>query len=201
MKFNNFSTTKEAFEQDFLDSNNENSKHDQMNSASGLFTPKPHHSVNMYIRSIYFHWVFNVYPLMYPLVYPLAIMFQVITVWLNVAMSVDRFIAVHFPLKSLKFCTIHNANKMITLILGLSVLYSLPRFLEYRARKHSLEFKITNHSIETMETITAEITEIGRSHLFINIVRYCFSLFLKSNNLVVSFKEKTINFESLSSDN
>jgi hypothetical protein len=131
------------------------------------------HAANALIRNLYFHWVFKVYPVMYPFVYPLAIMFQVSTVWLHLAMSIDRFIAIHFPLRSLNFCTIHNAKKMIAVVFALAAVYSLPRLLEYKTQKHSLELvksPFDNASFQTIETITLEITQVGRSHLFIQIV-------------------------------
>lgn len=87
-------------------------------------------------------------------------------------MSVDRFVAIHCPLKSLKFCTIRNANKMISSVFVMAVLYSLPRFLEYHTNVHKLELlnHINNETLHYEEIVTAETTEMGRSHLFRNIV-------------------------------
>jgi hypothetical protein len=144
-----------------------------------------HLLISSHVKGLYFYWVFKLYPYVYPFAYPLAIMFQVATVWINLAMSIDRFTAIHCPLKSLKFCTIRNANKIISLVFVLSFLYSLPRFLEYHTNVHTLEFTdyINNRTLATTATtqiITAETTPIGRSLPFINIVYFWMYLLFHS---------------------
>ena len=67
------------------------------------------------------------------------------------------------------------ANRIIGGVFSCAALYSLPRFLEYYTNVHTVQFSaesfISNETlIETIETVTAETTEIGRSYLFINIV-------------------------------
>ncbi len=111
-------------------------------------------------------------------------MFQVATVWINLGMSIDRFIAIHCPLKSLKYCTIRNAKKIIYLVFGFSFFYSLPRFLEYHTNVHTLEYTdfINNHTLttDTTEIITAETTPIGKSSIFIYLVYFWMYLLFHS---------------------
>jgi hypothetical protein len=83
-----------------------------------------------FIITLYNKWSLSIYPRIYPYIYPFAIMFQIGTVLINLSMSIDRFIAIHFPLKSLKFCTISNAKKTIAAIFLFSLAYSSPRFFK-----------------------------------------------------------------------
>lgn len=123
----------------------------------------------------------NYYPRIYPYIYPLAIMFQAGTVWISLVMSIDRFIAIHFPLKSLKFCTISNAKKLITLVFILSFVYCSPRFFEYYARIEPLlppaaldglniTFRTASSTPPLVATAHTDLTNIGRSPLYRKLV-------------------------------
>jgi hypothetical protein len=129
-----------------------------------------------YIIKLYNKWSLNIYPRVYPYAYPLAIMFQIGTVLINLGMSTDRFIAIHFPLKSLKFCTISNAKKIIALIFLFSLLYSLPRFFEY----YVLTETYTINNNETYEYVNYDLTSIGKSKIYRKIVYVWMYVLLQS---------------------
>lgn len=93
-------------------------------------------------------------------------MFQIGTVWINLGMSTDRFIAIHFPLKSLKFCTLSNAKKIILIIFLFSFLYSLPRYFEYHTKPH----KIVIINNITHDSLHCDLTDFGKSRLYKKIV-------------------------------
>lgn len=126
------------------------------------------------ISSLYTKWIVNVYPRIHPFIYPLAIMFQAGTVWISLVMSVDRFIAIHFPLKSLKFCTISNARKLIALVFIFSLIYCSPRFLEFYARSETLRmFDTPGSSSSSQSSLTivhTDLTRIGKSTKFRQLV-------------------------------
>lgn len=129
-----------------------------------------------YLSKLYFSWSLNAYPRIYPFAYPIAILFQISTVWINVGMSVDRFVAIHFPLKSLKYCTISNAKRIIKIIFLLAVLYSLPRFFEY----HTVVDKIKLNNNNTIDIVFFQHTQIGKSNVFKIIVYFWMYLLFQS---------------------
>lgn len=90
-------------------------------------------------------------------------------------MSVDRFFAIHFPLRSLKYCTISNAKRVIKFIFLFGIIYSLPRFFEYRT---IVDYITLNN--ETYSVIYFEPTQIGQSNLFKKIVYFWMYLFFQS---------------------
>ncbi len=121
-----------------------------------------------YLAKLYIDWSLVIYPRIYPFAYPFAIIFQITTVWINVAMSVDRFVAIHFPLKSLKYCTISNAKRIIKFIFLFAILYSAPRFFEYHTCVDKI--KLNNQNNDTLDIVFFKHTQIGGSNLFKIIV-------------------------------
>lgn len=90
-------------------------------------------------------------------------------------MSVDRFVAIHFPLRSLKYCTISNAKRIIKFIFLFGIIYSLPRFFEYR----TVIDHITLNN-ETYNVVYFEPTQIGQSNIFKKIVYFWMYLIFQS---------------------
>jgi hypothetical protein len=149
-----------------LNSNDSNHTLATNNNYNSLLNPKAAAtSSRFWLATLYYKWSVNFYPLVYPYAYPVAIMFQICTVWINLAMSVDRFIAIHFPFKSLKFCTISKAKKAIASIFVLSLVYSIPRFFEYKFVKE--KYVLNN---ETYEFVHIDITRLGMSRYYKKIV-------------------------------
>lgn len=64
-------------------------------------------------------------------IYPLALVAQTVTVWLTVSFTVERYIAVCFPLKAASMCTVARARIVITSVSLGSVLYNACRWFEY----------------------------------------------------------------------
>ncbi|RNA44663.1 FMRFamide receptor-like [Brachionus plicatilis] len=144
---------------------NEHSDHNSSQTAE--------YSIHEQIIKIYHKWAFYIYPKLYPYVYPVAIMFQVCTVLINLGMSTDRFVAIHFPLKSLNFCTIKCAKRVILYIFIFSFLYSLPRFFEYYV--HVEQVAMSN---ETFTIVYNDFTTMGQSSTFRTIIYvYMYILF------------------------
>ena len=137
-----------------------------LSSSSLLSSEMLDESSSSLIVNIYYKWSLYVYPRIYPYMYTLDIMFQIGAVWLNLGMSMDRFIAIHFPLKSLKFCTIRNAKKIIVIIFLFSFFYSLPRYFEY----HTKIEKFTINESETYEFVHNDLTNLGKSKLYRKII-------------------------------
>lgn len=138
-------------------------------------TSSVYETLKSFVISVYSKWLNDIYPRVYPYVYPLAIMFQISTVWISLGMSVDRFIAIHFPFKSLKFCTISKAKKIIFAIFLISFVYCFPRFFEYKIQIE--ELSINNR---TYVMVHNDLTYIGKSNVFRKLVYVWMYVLLQS---------------------
>ena len=54
------------------------------------------------------------------------------SIWVVVLFAVNRYIAVCFPLKSLRWCTISNVKKQLVIVIIFTLLVNIPWFLESR---------------------------------------------------------------------
>ena len=59
---------------------------------------------------------------------------QTASIWVVVLFAVNRYIAVCFPLKSLRWCTISKVKKQLAFVLIFAVLYNLIQFAESRIK-------------------------------------------------------------------
>jgi hypothetical protein len=144
------------------------------NETNSIFVRQ--NSEKFSIKTLYYDWVMCIYPTIYPYVYPLAIMFQFCTVWINLGMSADRFIAINFPFKSFKYCTVKKAKKIIFIIFLVSIVYSLPRFFEYYVHMEKL-------SINDNQTITYaqyDLSKFGKSRLYRQVVYFWMYIIFQS---------------------
>lgn len=120
-------------------------------------------------------------------------MFQAGTVWMSLVMSIDRFIAIHFPLRSLKFCTIQNARKLIALVFAFSFLYCSPRFLEFYTKFEKLPSltlslgtttnnKSSSSSIQNDDLTmpVTDLTNVGKSTMFRQLVYFWMYMIFQS---------------------
>ncbi|XP_046545289.1 FMRFamide receptor-like [Haliotis rubra] len=75
---------------------------------------------------------YTVFPYIVAFIYPLGLVAQMITIWLTVSFTVERYIAVCHPLKAAGMCTINRARMVIIGVCFVSLLYNIPRWLEYQ---------------------------------------------------------------------
>ena len=75
---------------------------------------------------------FHAYPYMHPYAYPTALIAQTCSIYITVAFTVERWIAVCRPLRAAKMCTISRARKSILIIMICAIIYNIPRMLEYK---------------------------------------------------------------------
>ncbi|KAL6742120.1 hypothetical protein Aduo_015309 [Ancylostoma duodenale] len=76
--------------------------------------------------------------------YPITVMFQSMSVWLLVSITVDRYLAVCHPFEVVSYCTRARALLTVFLIVVFSVAYNFVRFWEFQI--------IESHS-ESLESI------------------------------------------------
>lgn len=82
-------------------------------SALDLYFIKPYYYVTVYV------------------IKPCMFIFQQISIWLVVLVTVDRFFAVCKPMKALSQCTVKKARRHILIIFIFCIAYNIPRFFEY----------------------------------------------------------------------
>ncbi|ELT91637.1 hypothetical protein CAPTEDRAFT_212547 [Capitella teleta] len=82
-----------------------------------------------YNRHPFFIYMFHYF-------YPTAYILRLTGTWLTVLLTVDRFIAVRFPLDAQRLCTLRRTYSLMALTVLLSSLYCIPRFFEYRLVRH-----------------------------------------------------------------
>ncbi|XP_064641694.1 FMRFamide receptor-like [Lineus longissimus] len=85
-----------------------------------LFSIKPYLNV--------FEEYHEVFPYILPYLYPLGLMAQTARNWITVTVTVDRFIAIRFPLKSNRISTIKNMRITVTFVVIGAILFNIPRF-------------------------------------------------------------------------
>ena len=61
-------------------------------------------------------------------IWPVGCMAQTAAIWLVLAVTMDRYIAICYPFKALKWCTSKNAKKAIAGIFVTSIIFNIPRF-------------------------------------------------------------------------
>ena len=91
----------------------------------------------------------DLYPYLTPvLVYPLGITAQTASVYLTVAATVERYVAVCHPLKTRSLCTYGRARIYVSVVSVFAVLYNLPRFAEitYKVRLSAKRFFFDRHA-------------------------------------------------------
>ncbi|XP_074663037.1 FMRFamide receptor-like [Tubulanus polymorphus] len=71
-------------------------------------------------------------PYMMPYLWPFAMMAQTITNWLVILVTIERYIVVCKPLRAMRWCTKQKAKRGVTLVFILAIIYSIPRFFEFK---------------------------------------------------------------------
>lgn len=87
-------------------------------------------------------------PYVIPFAYPIGLIAQTGSVWTTVAVTVERYIAVCHPLKAKSMCTYRRARLFNAIIMTMSIIYNIPRFLEVEhAEIYSAELNRTIYKV------------------------------------------------------
>ena len=83
--------------------------------------------------------------------FPMFFFFFVASIWLVVAVAVNRFIVVYFPMKAKSICTLTKTGISILVILLFCFVINIPHFFNYRVEKEKDEntTRLTYHLRET----------------------------------------------------
>ncbi|XP_067927889.1 FMRFamide receptor-like [Watersipora subatra] len=87
----------------------------------------------------------HVHPNIMPYVYPLALTAQTCTIWITVSFTLERWIAVNYPLKATSLCTVRRARIVTIAVACASILYNISRWFEYKTEKMIIS---NNDSVE-----------------------------------------------------
>lgn len=69
--------------------------------------------------------------------FPLLYMAQMITIWLTVVISFNRFVAVCLPYKAPSFCNVKNVYKEIAVVVIAALVYNIPKFFEIEIERNA----------------------------------------------------------------
>ena len=69
----------------------------------------------------------DIYPYAVPFVYPVALIAQTGSAYLTMSVTVERYLAVCWPLKARSVCTIGRAKTAVGCVAGFAVVYNIPR--------------------------------------------------------------------------
>jgi hypothetical protein len=116
-------------------------------------------------------WMVTTYPKLLSYVYPIVGATQALSVWITLALTIDRYLYVCKPYLGNKLCTRKRSCYVICSLYLLSIIYSIPQFFEYKYDVHN----ITSENI----LIIPSLTEIGRSQIFFRIYHiFIYTLFI-----------------------
>ena len=74
----------------------------------------------------------DVYPHIFIYLYPIVYFLRLADTWLTTMLTVDRYIAVCHPLHAQRICTLVRTYKNMAAVVALALVFSIPRFFEYR---------------------------------------------------------------------
>jgi len=76
-----------------------------------------------------FHYKFIIYPKIIRYLFPLSCIAQIVTVYLTLTVTLERYIAVCHPLKVRSFCTYGRAQVAVLVIVIFAFIYNLPKWV------------------------------------------------------------------------
>lgn len=121
--------------------------------------------------------------------WPAVCIAQMITVWVTVLISLERFIAICMPLRAISLCTLPKIRIAIIAIVLSSVLFNLPKFFEFRTKVATMEGSNLTHVVVDGDTL------LRRSTLYMylyNMALFCIVMYAVPFLLLVGLNVKLI---------
>ena len=120
-------------------------------------------------------WSPPAYVYLFPFVHPAAITFQVTSIWLTLAFTVDRYIMICHPFKAEKLCTVGRARKVIIGLVIFGIAFNIPRFLEYKTD----ETLVPTYDNRVESRPVVAYTSLGLNDVFLDLVHsYLYLIFV-----------------------
>ncbi|XP_051158767.1 FMRFamide receptor-like [Leptopilina boulardi] len=109
-----------------------------------------------------FDYKFYVFPKIVKYLYPVSLAAQMVTVYLTLTVTMERYVAVCHPLRARSLCTYGRARAAVICIVIVSFLYNLPRFWE-------VEYRDEIHWKEKVKVYCVMAASLRESRLYITL--------------------------------
>ena len=117
------------------------------------------------------NWMATIYPKLLVYVYPVVVSSQTLSVWITLALTIDRFLSVCKPQLSNKLCTKRRSVYVVYILFFLSLIYSLPLYFE---RNYEI-VSLSNNKV----ILFSSLTNFGRSQTYFRIYHlYIYTIFI-----------------------
>ncbi|ESO12495.1 hypothetical protein HELRODRAFT_63764, partial [Helobdella robusta] len=138
------------------------------------------------------HFLIYLHAYYFPYLHPTAFTLQVVSVWLTVIFTLDRYIMICHPFKSSKYCSVQSARRVIVVSIVCCFLFNLPKYFEYKTVFiNNQTYDVINTSSTSFLsnfTIQIDVTEFGASSGFKTLYHFGFYLvFVSGLPFVVLF--------------
>ena len=120
--------------------------------------------------------------------WPLAHMVQIGTVWMMVLVAANRYIAVCRPLHAATLCTKRSVQRQIAVMVAAIVVYSTPRFAEYKFRL----VNVTDVDADGVNVTSEQEVNVGLAgnqlyNILYENIAYCLVAYLVPLSVLVVF--------------
>lgn len=139
------------------------------------------------------HWCFRYRGYIQFSMWPILMMTQMTTVWLTVLVSLERYVAICFPLKSATICTMSKVRKAVIIIFVVSILYNIPRYFEFKVVDQGVTIDKTSVGAHAVYRYLYTGALYSLMLFFIPL----FMLIFLNFNLVLALKEGKKQWETL----
>jgi hypothetical protein len=114
--------------------------------------------------------IVHIYPIIVVYVQPIVSASQTLSVWITLALTIDRYLYVCKPYLGSKLCTRRRSCYVICILYILSIIYSIPQFFERK-------YVIVN--VSSKNFLFSSLTEFGSSPTYFRIYHlYIYAIFI-----------------------
>lgn len=110
------------------------------------------------LKNLTWPWGDGIFPYVFPFAHPTAFTLHVISIWLTVAFTVDRYIMICHPFRGKQYCTPKRAVYVIISLYAAGFLLHVPKYYEYET-VHIPFFNGTTR-------VGCDLTSFGKSSAF-----------------------------------
>lgn len=108
---------------------------------------------------------------LFPYLNALACTFQVISIWLTLAFTVDRYIMICHPFKAKRLCRISRARRVIAFLYLAGFAFNFPKFFEYKTEDISIYHPLQGVNV-TISVL--DLTDFGQNYVFRQLYHFWF---------------------------
>ncbi|XP_015591017.1 FMRFamide receptor [Cephus cinctus] len=123
-----------------------------------------------YYTGFFFTYKFVVYPKIVKFLYPLLAMTQMVTVYLTVTVTMERYVAVCHPLRARSLCTYGRARLAVLCIILFAFVYNLQKFWE-------VDFETEVHWKYNVTIYCIVPTQLRSNLVYLSVVNWMYFVF------------------------